>query len=43
MRLSRCPSRKRFRFPARFAKRTSPALNRNQLADRSLQINLICE
>src|SRR5215469_2292511 len=25
------------------AKRTLPALNRNQLADRLLQINLICE
>jgi hypothetical protein len=25
------------------AKQTLPALNRNQLADRSLQINLICE
>src|SRR5271165_1845776 len=42
-RLSRCPGRKRFRFPARLAKRTRPALNRNQLADRSPQINIICK
>jgi hypothetical protein len=42
-RLSRCPGRKRYRFPARLAKRTRPALNRNQLADRSPQINIICK
>jgi hypothetical protein len=42
-RLTRCPGRKRLGFRPSFAKRTLPALNRNQLADRSLQINLICE
>src|SRR5437879_8022092 len=34
---------KRFRFPARFTKRTGPALIHNQLVDRSLQTNVCHE
>jgi hypothetical protein len=34
---------KTFPVSGQVRERTSPALNRNKLADRSLQINLICE
>ena len=43
MRLLCHPGRKRFRFPARFAERTGPALIHNQLVDRSLQTNVCHE